>query len=117
MTEDYECPFCGDSRDGKDLDDSDYDIVEELCSIGLMKTGMSFKRHQITAKTSRTGLLLIDDNRLSSIGREIIKLIIGVLTGSLSIYFLLSGSMILAMVFVLIGIIGWELLEHLLINE
>ena len=46
-------------KNGKDVDDIDLPKINELASIGLIKKGMSFKRQQITAKTTSLGLKLI----------------------------------------------------------
>jgi len=47
-------------KDGLDLDPIDEPIVRNLCSIGFMKTGISFQRKQITARTVGIGLKLIN---------------------------------------------------------
>jgi hypothetical protein len=44
---------------GRDLDESDRFIVEELCTIGLMNTGISIKRNLTTAKATSLGLKLL----------------------------------------------------------
>ena len=41
--------------DGRDLDYVDKDIVERLCNISFMKTGVSLTRQMITAKTIGIG--------------------------------------------------------------
>jgi len=46
-------------RDGRDLDPEDAPHVRELCSVGMMKTGLSLQRKVITAKTIGLGLRLI----------------------------------------------------------
>jgi hypothetical protein len=48
-------------KDGKDVDEIDMPHIRELCSIGLMKTGISIKRKVITAKTIGIGLKLIGE--------------------------------------------------------
>lgn len=45
---------------GRDVDPEDKELVEELASMGLMKTGISTKRGKMTAKTIELGRKLIE---------------------------------------------------------
>jgi hypothetical protein len=47
-------------RDGRDVEDGDLPYIRELCSVGMMKTGVSLKRRKITAKPIELGLKIID---------------------------------------------------------
>ena len=47
-------------RDGRDLDEEDRALVDNLCDIGFMKRGISLRRLKVTAKTISLGLKLID---------------------------------------------------------
>jgi hypothetical protein len=47
-------------KEGRDVDDSDYTHIKNLCLIGLMNTGISTKRQKITAKPTSTGMGLIN---------------------------------------------------------
>jgi hypothetical protein len=48
-------------KDGRDMDADDEPTIRELCSIGMMKTGISIKRKVITAKTIGIGRKLIGE--------------------------------------------------------
>ena len=45
--------------DEKVVDDSDFEVLEELSKLGLIKFGYSLKYRKITAKTTRLGRNLI----------------------------------------------------------
>jgi len=43
----------------RDIDDDDYERINALCEVGLMKKSMSFRRMKIVAKTTKLGNGLI----------------------------------------------------------
>lgn len=46
-------------QDGKDLDDMDRSIVDELCGMGLMRRGINIRRMKLTVKTTKLGSKLL----------------------------------------------------------
>ena len=48
-------------KDGRDIDPEDKEIINELCSIGLMNRGISLKRKQITAKITFLGRKILGE--------------------------------------------------------
>jgi hypothetical protein len=45
-------------KDGRLIDDIDNAIIEELASVGLIRTGFSLSLNQRTAKTTAIGMLI-----------------------------------------------------------
>lgn len=46
-------------KEGRDIDDEDSPILDELASVGFMHKGFSLRRNQPTAKTTDMGRSLI----------------------------------------------------------
>ena len=57
-------------KDGKSIDAEDHEKIQELSAVGLIKTGISLRRKQVTSKTTpftlgATELMFSNKERLS----------------------------------------------------